>query len=128
MRVPDGGERRRDPHVSPELRYMTAHDSPVRDAVMTTPGIKELITATVMQIEAFLAGPSASGRLVRVAAGCAGGRHRAGTVALALQAALTGDAATAAGLGIAGLAKPYVDRYLDVSLVHRDLDKPVVER
>ncbi len=66
----------RDPHVSPELRYMTAHDAPVRAAVMTTPGIKELITATVMQIEAFLAGPSASGRLVRVAAGCAGGRHR----------------------------------------------------
>ncbi|WP_324290274.1 RapZ C-terminal domain-containing protein [Streptomyces antarcticus] len=118
----------RDPHVSPELRYMTAHDAPVRSAVMATPGIKELITATVMQIEAFLAGPSASGRLVRVATGCAGGRHRAGTVALALQATLTGDTATAAELGIASLAQPYADRHLGVSLVHRDLDKPVVER
>ncbi|MEU2454818.1 RNase adapter RapZ [Streptomyces sp. NPDC012765] len=118
----------RDPHVSPELRYMTAHDAPVRAAVMTTPGIKQLVTATVMQIEAFLAGPSASGRIVRVAAGCAGGRHRAGTVALALQAALSGDQKTATELGIADLAQPYADRHLDVTLVHRDLDKPVVER
>ncbi|WP_037802786.1 RapZ C-terminal domain-containing protein, partial [Streptomyces resistomycificus] len=30
----------RDPHVSPELRYMTAKDREVRDAVMGTPGIR----------------------------------------------------------------------------------------
>lgn len=30
-------EHFRDPHVSPELRYMTAHDEPVRTAVLNTP-------------------------------------------------------------------------------------------
>ncbi|MFD9305417.1 hypothetical protein ACFWCB_22635 [Streptomyces sp. NPDC060048] len=52
----------------------------------------------------------------------------AGTVALALQAALTGDQETAAELGIAGPAQPHADRNLDVALVHRDFDKPVVDR
>lgn len=27
----------RDPHVSPELRFMTADDAPVREAVLNTP-------------------------------------------------------------------------------------------
>ncbi|MEV4872299.1 RapZ C-terminal domain-containing protein, partial [Streptomyces syringium] len=36
----------RDPHVSPELRYMTAADEPVRAAVLNTPGIPELVAAT----------------------------------------------------------------------------------
>ncbi|MFD5935708.1 MULTISPECIES: hypothetical protein [unclassified Streptomyces] len=42
--------------------------------------------------------------------------------------ALSGDKEAAAELGIADLAQPYTDRDLDVTLVHRDLDKPVVER
>lgn len=97
----------RDPHVSPELRYLTAHDQPVRDAVLGTSGIPELISATTRVVEAFRAGPSAG--LVTVAVGCAGGRHRAATVALALFQELETTGA-------------------DVSLVHRDLGKPVVER
>lgn len=97
----------RDPHVSPELRYMTAYDSDVRQAVYGTPGIPALIEATAGAIRAFLQGPSAGP--VRVAVGCAGGRHRAAAVAMALKSALT-------------------DQGITATVIHRDLDKPVVDR
>ncbi|SFY53195.1 RapZ C-terminal domain-containing protein [Streptomyces sp. F-1] len=97
----------RDPHVSPELRYMTANDEPVRAAVLGTPGITDLVEATARAVEAFASGPSAG--TVTVADGCAGGRHRAPTFAGALAERLT-----AAGH--------------QVSVCHRDLDKDVVQR
>lgn len=97
----------RDPHVSPELRYMTARDEPVRTAVLNTPGIAALAGATATAVEAFVSGPSAG--TVTVADGCAGGRHRAPTFAQALAELLT-----AAGHS--------------VTIHHRDLDKPVVQR
>lgn len=95
-------EHFRDPHVSPELRYMTAHDQAVRDAVLATPGIRDLVDATVAAAHAFLAGPTAAP--VTIAVGCAGGRHRAATVAMELGAILGGTVA------------------------HRDLAKPVINR
>ncbi|MEU0985068.1 RNase adapter RapZ [Streptomyces sp. NPDC005953] len=97
----------RDPHVSPELRYMTANDEPVRTAVLNTPGITDLVEATVTVVAAFASGPSAG--TVTVADGCAGGRHRAPTFARALAERLT-----AAGH--------------PVTIRHRDLDKPVLQR
>jgi UPF0042 nucleotide-binding protein len=97
----------RDPHVSPELRYMTANDAPVRAAVLGTPGITDLVEATAMAVAAFAAGPSAG--TVTVADGCAGGRHRAPTFARALA-----DRLREAGYR--------------VTVHHRDLDKPVVQR
>ncbi|WP_427166562.1 RapZ C-terminal domain-containing protein [Streptomyces sp. C1-1] len=97
----------RDPHVSPQLRHMTANDEPVRAAVMGTPGITDLVEATAVAVDAFASGPSAG--TVTVADGCAGGRHRAPTFAGALAERLT-----AAGH--------------QVSVCHRDLDKDVVER
>jgi UPF0042 nucleotide-binding protein len=97
----------RDPHVSPELRYMTADDEPVRTAVLNTPGIKDLVEATAAAVAAFASGPSAG--TVTVADGCAGGRHRAPTFARAL----------AERLAAAGHS---------VTVHHRDLDKPVVQR
>ncbi|MFJ5949719.1 ATPase [Streptomyces noursei] len=100
-------EHFRDPHVSPELRYMTAEDEPVRAAVLGTAGIPALVAATAAAVDAFAAGPSAG--TVTVADGCAGGRHRAPTFALALAERLT-----AAGH--------------HVSVHHRDLDKDVVQR
>lgn len=33
----------KDPHVSPELRYMTAHDELVRTTVLNTPGVADLV-------------------------------------------------------------------------------------
>ncbi|WP_427167220.1 RapZ C-terminal domain-containing protein [Streptomyces sp. C1-1] len=97
----------RDPHVSPELRYMTADDELVRTAVLNTPGITALVEATATAMNAFASGPSAG--VVTVADGCAGGRHRAPTFARALAERLT-----AAGHS--------------VTIRHRDLDKPVVRR
>lgn len=79
-------EHFRDPHVSPELRELTADDQPVIDAVLATPGILTLIDAAERMVLAFLSGPSAG--LVAVAVGCAGGRHRAGVVAAVLAARL----------------------------------------
>ncbi|MFI9827909.1 ATPase [Streptomyces sp. NPDC051913] len=96
----------RDPHVSPELRYMTADDEPVRTAVLNTPGITDLVDATVTAVAAFASGPSAG--TVTVADGCAGGRHRAPTFARALAERLS-----AAGYG--------------VEICHRDMDKDVVQ-
>ncbi|WP_425564079.1 RapZ C-terminal domain-containing protein [Nonomuraea longicatena] len=97
----------RDPHVSPELRYMTAHDAPVRETVMATPGIASMVEAAAAAVAAFVSGPSAGA--VVVADGCAGGRHRAPTFAMALAERLRRDG-------------------LIVAVQHRDLDKPVVER
>ncbi|MBB4913345.1 RapZ C-terminal domain-containing protein [Streptosporangium saharense] len=97
----------RDPHVSPQLRYLTARNEPVRAAVLSTPGITDLIEASAAAVRAFACGPSAGP--VLVADGCAGGRHRAPTFAAALA-----DRLRAAGFTVA--------------LSHRDLDKPVVQR
>ncbi|GAA5216881.1 RapZ C-terminal domain-containing protein [Streptomyces thinghirensis] len=117
----------RDPHIRLDMRQLTAHDAIVRETVMNTPGIKQLLAGLVAAIEGFLAGPTQTVP-VRVAPGCAGGRHRAATVALALYAVFSGDLNVAAELGVDDLAKAYVDRDLDVTLVHRDLDKPVIDR
>ncbi|MFD8308099.1 ATPase [Streptomyces sp. NPDC059690] len=100
-------EHFRDPHVSPELRHMTAQDHAVREAVINTPGIRDLVAATARAATAFRSGPSAGP--VVVADGCAGGRHRAPTFAAFLALALT----------TAGLR---------VRVQHRDLAKAVVER
>jgi UPF0042 nucleotide-binding protein len=95
----------KDPHVSPELHFMTAHDSAVREAVLNTPGITPLIRATITAVHAFLSGPTAAP--VSIAVGCAGGRHRAATVGMELAAALAD---------------------LTPTLTHRDLNKDVVDR
>ncbi|GHE38610.1 hypothetical protein GCM10017673_46240 [Streptosporangium violaceochromogenes] len=97
----------RDPHVSPELRYLTAYDERVRTTVLNTSGIAALVEATAGAVIAFTCGPGAE--TVTVADGCAGGRHRAPTFAMAL----------AERLRHAGLT---------VALYHRDLGKPVVHR
>lgn len=97
----------RDPHVSPELREMTARDEPVRLAVLGTPGIDVLLDATLAAVLGFLAGPGNG--VVRVASGCAGGRHRGAAFGTEL----------AHRLNAAGIT---------TGLTHRDIDKPVQER
>lgn len=99
----------RDPHVSPALRHLTAHDQEVREAVLDTAGIVPLIEATAAAVRAYSSGPSAENSDVVVAVGCAGGRHRAATVAAELLDLLD------------------LDGY-DTTLIHRDLARPVVER
>ncbi|MER0447038.1 RNase adapter RapZ [Streptomyces sp. Edi4] len=97
----------RDPHVSPELRYMTADDEPVRAAVLGTSGITDLVEATATAVAAFASGPSAGA--VTVADGCAGGRHRAPTFARALAERLRAEGHR-------------------VTVTHRDMHRPVVQR
>ncbi|MFJ7998995.1 ATPase [Streptomyces sp. NPDC096310] len=97
----------RDPHITPALRYMTAADQPVRDAVYATPGITNLIAAVAAAIDAYAASPSAGP--VTVASGCSGGRHRAPAFASAL-------AALAAANGH------------QVTVHHRDIELDVVQR
>ena len=97
----------RDPHISPALRHMTANDQPVRTAVLDTPGITDLIHGIAAAINAFANAPTAGP--ITIAAGCSGGRHRAPTVARSLLARLHTDGHT-------------------VTIHHRDLDKPVIQR
>nr|BAK19799.1 putative P-loop ATPase protein [Streptomyces rochei] len=117
----------KDPHLRPELRYLTARDTPVREAVMSTDGVLALVHAIAATVDAYLAGPRQDEPLT-VALGCAGGRHRSATVADALAAALSGDTETAAAYRVADLAERYKGHGLAVDLHHRDLDKDVVDR
>ncbi|MFI5987128.1 hypothetical protein ACIBEA_40465 [Streptomyces sp. NPDC051555] len=117
----------RDPHsLSQEMRELTAHDQAVRDTVMSTPGIRDVLSATALQIAGYLAGPSSAP--ITVVTQCAGGRHRAATTAMALRAVVSGDVEQAAAYGLADSAKTFTERRLVVELVHRDLDKAVVDR
>jgi RNase adaptor protein for sRNA GlmZ degradation len=97
----------RDPHVDPRMRQLTGHDRLVKRAVLRTRGVRRLLRATVRQIRAYAAGPSA-GRIV-IGSGCAGGRHRSVVVA-------------------DRLARRLRRRGHAVTVHHRDLDKPVVQR
>ncbi|MEV5348919.1 RapZ C-terminal domain-containing protein [Streptomyces achromogenes] len=120
-------EHFRDPHaISADLRHLTAHHQVVRDTVMDTPGVRQVLAATALQIQGYLAGPKAAP--ITVVTQCAGGRHRAATTAMALRAVTAGDIEEAAAYGLADAAKEFADRDLVVHLVHRDLDKDVIDR
>ncbi len=93
----------RDPHAAATLRYLTAHDAEVQDAVRRTPGISDLVDQTVER--AILLGRLVD--QVTIASFCAGGRHRGPVAAEMIAERLPGGS---------------------VDLFHRDLDKPVVER
>jgi RNase adaptor protein for sRNA GlmZ degradation len=97
----------RDPHVSPELRHLTAGDDRVRAAVLATPGaaaLAERITGVAM---AYLAGPGRGP--VIIAVGCAGGRHRSAVIA---------DHA----------ARLLNQRGVPATVTHRDLHRLVIDR
>ncbi|WP_415926057.1 hypothetical protein [Streptomyces sp. AK02-04a] len=50
----------RDPHVRADLRQLTAHDQVVRDTVMNTLGARQVLAATALQVQGYLAGPTAA--------------------------------------------------------------------
>jgi hypothetical protein len=64
------------PHEDPRLRTLTARDRLVLQAVRRTPGIRQLLAATVAQAQAYARGPGAGEHPLDIAVGCAGGRHR----------------------------------------------------
>jgi UPF0042 nucleotide-binding protein len=97
----------RDPHVDPRMRELTGRDRPVQRTVLHTSGIRRLLKATVRQVQAYSDGPSVD-RIV-LGSGCAGGRHR--SVVVAEQ-----------------LARRLRRRGHTVTVTHRDLHRPVVQR
>ncbi|MER7046761.1 RapZ C-terminal domain-containing protein [Streptomyces jumonjinensis] len=92
----------RDPHIDPRLRHMTARDAEVQARVLATPGIDDLID------QAVTAALTAD-RPTTIATGCTGGRHRAPVTAQTIATRLQDAGQT-------------------VTLIHRDLDKDVIER
>ncbi|OIJ95422.1 RapZ C-terminal domain-containing protein [Streptomyces colonosanans] len=99
----------RDPHWDSSLRTLNARDRKVIRAVRRTPGIRQLLAATVAQVQAYASGPGAAEHPLHIAVGCAGGRHRAGVTAYLL-------------------ARRLRRRGHQVDLHHRDLHRPVVDR
>jgi UPF0042 nucleotide-binding protein len=97
----------RDPHVSPEIRGLTADDPRVVDTVLATPGITELIDALADVAVAYAAGPVTAP--VHVAVGCTGGRHRAPSTTREL-------------------ARRLRERGCEVGLVDLHLDREVISR
>ncbi|WP_331732433.1 RNase adapter RapZ [Streptomyces sp. NBC_00989] len=98
----------RDPHFDPSLRALTARHRKVVRAVRNTPGIRQLLAATVAQAQSYARGPGAGQYPLHIAVGCAGGRHRAAVTAYLL-------------------ARRLRRRGHQVDLQHRDMHRPVVE-
>lgn len=90
----------RDPHIKPNFRELTGRDQIVRDTVLATPGVRELIAKTVARVRA----DKVPGKPYVIAAGCVGGRHRGHVAAEEIATALHAE------------------------LIHRDVDKPVLSR
>lgn len=84
--VVDVREHLRDPHVDPAFRELTGHDPVVRDRVLATPGARGLIAGLARAIGGL---HREGGRTVRVAIGCAGGRHRSVVIAEAIAREIT---------------------------------------
>lgn len=99
----------RDPHIDPAFRRLTGHDTAVVQRVLATPGAAGLIEGLVTAAAALLPGACATECLVRVAVGCAGGRHRSVVIAgsVAARLALAGWSTEAEHLHI---GEPVVDR------------------
>ncbi|MER7369669.1 RapZ C-terminal domain-containing protein [Nonomuraea wenchangensis] len=106
--VVDARRRFRNPHADPAMRELTGLQESVRAHVLATPGVAAVVRRTA-QLAAELTNATAAGGPVRVAVGCVGGRHRSVAMAEAIAAELAG-----AGLSVA--------------LVHRDVDRPVIQR
>lgn len=102
----DASTNLRNPHHDPRMREMTALDHEVYAHVMETPGAVELAEVTAARLLALLR--LDDGQPVRALIYCRGGRHRSASIAYY----------TAVRLWRAGVT---------VRLVHRDLDKPVVQ-
>jgi RNase adapter protein RapZ len=93
----------RDPDIDPCVRELTGRDAVVRARVLAIPGARGLIDGVTTAIRALLATPGGPGRQpVRVAIGCAGGRHRSVVIAddIAARLALAGWETTTTHLDI----------------------------
>lgn len=97
----------KDPHVRPELRDLTGADQAVKDAVMATTGIPELVDGITASAMAYRAGPVQAS--VVIAVGCVGGRHRSVVIADQVAAQLR-------------------SKHVPVTVKHYDIERPVISR
>ncbi|MEU6721573.1 RNase adapter RapZ [Nonomuraea sp. NPDC046802] len=106
--VVDARRRFRNPHADPRMRELTGLQEAVRAHVLATPGVAAVISRTAQLAAELTTTAGTAGGPVTVAVGCVGGRHRSVAMAEAIAAELAG-----AGLPVA--------------LVHRDVDRPVIQ-
>jgi len=99
----------RNPHDDESMRQMTGLDEKVHDYVMATEGADEILDYAAAKIRAEYASRPNPKAPLEVHVYCRGGRHRSVAIALALRDALPGT----------GIVK--------VSLIHRDVYKPVIQ-
>jgi UPF0042 nucleotide-binding protein len=105
----DARRHLRNPHADPAIRYLTGLDPAVRYHVLTTPGARSVVRIAVTFATNLLVDTAAQQfRLVTIAVGCVGGRHR--SVAMA--------EAVTAGLRAHSIA---------VEVEHRDIHRPVIQ-
>ncbi|GGS74162.1 hypothetical protein GCM10010156_36380 [Planobispora rosea] len=98
----------RNPHHDPAMRYRTGLEEAVHEHVMTTPGATDIVRF-LTALALGLLPETPTGQPVRIAIGCAGGRHRSVALAEALAAVLD-------DLDIGAIAE------------HRDITKPVLPK
>jgi UPF0042 nucleotide-binding protein len=98
-----------DPHISPQFRELTGLYPVVRERVLDTPGAKVILMGAMLLVQGMLPAYDQHGRSVRVAFGCAGGRHR--SVALATE-----------------LTNVLIGARIGAEVYHRDILRPVVHR
>jgi UPF0042 nucleotide-binding protein len=98
-----------NPHHDPAMRELTGLHPLVRDHVLATADAQEILAAAARLVATLLPGHDRRAKLVRVAFGCAGGRHRSVVLANELTNLLL-----TAGIG--------------AEVTHRDVLRPVVRR
>ncbi|MEV4753022.1 RNase adapter RapZ [Streptosporangium sp. NPDC049248] len=103
----DARRHLRNPHHDPAMRTLTGLDRVVREHVLATPGAQATITTAITFARDLHAQVNGQ-RLVTIAVGCVGGRHR--SVAIAAE--------VVAGLNACGL---------DALVAHRDVGRPVIQ-
>lgn len=97
-----------NPHYDPELRPLTGHDGPVRDAVLGSEDCEEFLEKTQDLLTFLIPRYAAEGKTYfTVGIGCTGGRHRSVAITEELHRRL---AAPGDGLGV------------DFFVRHRELD------
>jgi UPF0042 nucleotide-binding protein len=101
----------RDPHHDPAFRQLTGRDDAVRARVLDQPGAIEFIGRQTAAVASLIPGVdrAVQPKLLRIAFGCAGGRHRSVVLAEAVAQLLN-------GLGIG------------TEVVHLHIRRPVVHR
>ncbi|MFH9439230.1 RapZ C-terminal domain-containing protein [Streptomyces rochei] len=78
----DLGDKLRNPHHDPAMRYRTGLDDEVRDHVLSTPGAMAVTTRIAESAKALLFSyANRKHQLVHVTIACRGGRHRSAAIA-----------------------------------------------